>query len=216
MAEANVNPSEEFLYFCCSCRNATEETEKNFTFDFLPGPGFICTQCGEKFNHGFKTKKINSSEEGFSYICNSCKKKNKEIVEKIVFAVSPGLCYTCTQCGVVFQAGFKRKKVNSITTESHRCKVCGKTFRRPNQLIHHSYEHSDAWPYRCSFCQKGFAIRSNLVKHERQRSTVRKICCNKCTKYFQGKICFNMLFDAYCEKCSDGSSLVEYVASYKM
>ncbi|GFU75409.1 hypothetical protein TNCV_2861251 [Trichonephila clavipes] len=173
MAEANVNPSQEFLYFCCSCRNATEETEKIFTFDFLPGTGFICIQCGGKFNHGFKTKKINSNEEGFSSICTSCKKKNKEIVEKIVFAVSPGSCYTCTQCGVVFEAGYNSEQIISSDNKSHSCKECGKTFLRSKQLIHHSYEHSDDWPHRCSFCQKGFAFHSEFETHERQRSTVR-------------------------------------------
>ncbi|GFT78783.1 hypothetical protein TNCV_1384691 [Trichonephila clavipes] len=206
MAEANVNPSQEFLYFCCSCRNATEETEKNFTFDFLPGPGFLCTQCGGKFNHGFKTKKIKSNEEDFSPICTSCKKKNKEIVEKIVFAASPGSCYTCTQCGVVFEAGYKSEQIISSDNKSHRCKECGKTFRRTDQLLHHSYKHSDAWPHRCYFCRKGFAVRCLLEEHQRQRSIVRKICCNKCSNYFQAKICFNMRFVAYCEKCSNGSS----------
>ncbi|GFU75425.1 hypothetical protein TNCV_2861411 [Trichonephila clavipes] len=215
MAEANVNPSQQFLYFCCSCRNATEETEKIFTFDFLPGTGFICTQCGGKFNHGFKTKKINSNEKGYSSICTSCKNKNKEIVEKIVFAVSPGSCYTCTQCGVVFEAGYKSEQRISSDNKSHRCKECGRTFRRLYQLTHHSYIHSDDWPLRCYFCRKGFAATYLLEGHKRQRNTVRNIRCSKCSKYFRGKICFNMLFDAYCEECSEGSNVVEYVASYK-
>ncbi|GFS66741.1 hypothetical protein TNIN_170511 [Trichonephila inaurata madagascariensis] len=166
MAEANINPFEEFLYFCCSCRNATEE-KTIFTFDFLPGPDFICTQCGGKFNHGFKTKKINPSEEGFSYICISCKNENKEIVGNIAFVVAPGSCYTCKQCGVVFEAGYKREQIISSDNTSHCCEECGKTFRRSYQLLYHSYKHSDDWPHRCYFSRKGFAARSLLEAHER-------------------------------------------------
>ncbi|GFY78114.1 hypothetical protein TNIN_368601 [Trichonephila inaurata madagascariensis] len=213
MAEANINPFEEFLYFCGSCRNASEETKKIFTFDFLPGQGFICTRCGGKFNHGFKTKKINPSEEGFSYICNSCKKENKEMVGNIAFVVSPGSCYACTQCGVVFEAEYKREQIISSNNTSHRSEESDKTFQRSKQLMHHSYKQSHQWPHRCSFCQKGFAHRSEFERHKTQRNTVHKICCNKCSNYFLGKICFNMRYDAYCEKCSDGSSPVEYVAS---
>ncbi|GFY35688.1 hypothetical protein TNCV_2619801 [Trichonephila clavipes] len=153
------------------------------------------------------------SEEDFSYFCFDCRNKAKETDKDFFYVGALGPCYTCSDCGHVFEAGFKREKGNSITTASLRCKVCGKTFERRDQLIPHSYEHSDAWPYRCSFCQKGFAFHSKFERHERAHRTVRKICCRKCSIYFQGKICFDMRFDAYCEKCSDGSSLVEYVSS---
>ncbi|GFY78115.1 hypothetical protein TNIN_368611 [Trichonephila inaurata madagascariensis] len=180
MAEANINPSEEFLYFCGSCRNASEETKKIFTFDFHQGPGFICTRCGGKFNHGFITKKI-------------------------------------TQCGVVFEAGYKREQIISSDNTTHRCPECGKTFRRSFQLLHHSYNYSDDWPHRCPVCQQGFAVRSLLELHERKRNTVRKIRCSKCLNYFRGKICLKILhlptIDFFCKKCSNGPSLVEYVAS---
>ncbi|GFY73591.1 hypothetical protein TNIN_153971 [Trichonephila inaurata madagascariensis] len=149
------------------------------------------------------------SEEDFSYFCFDCRNTAEESEKDFFYVRAMGPCYTCSYCGDVFEAGFKREKVNSTGTASLRCKVCGKTFPRSDKLLHHSYQHSHQWPYRCSFCQKGFAVRSDFERHKRQRATVRKICCNKCSNYFQGKLCFNMRSDAYCEKCSDGSSQVE-------
>ncbi|GFY66649.1 hypothetical protein TNIN_209121 [Trichonephila inaurata madagascariensis] len=160
-----------------------------------------------------KQRKLPQVKKASHIFVTLAKRKKKEMAGNIAFVVSPGSCYTCTQCGVAFEAGYQREQIISSDNTSHRCKVCGKTFRRSDHLLHHSYQHSHQWPYRCSFCQKGFAQHLHFERHKRQRNIVRNIRCKKCSNYFQGKICFIMRLDAYCEKCSDGSSPVEYVAS---
>ncbi|GFT78773.1 hypothetical protein TNCV_1384641 [Trichonephila clavipes] len=63
------------------------------------------------------------SEEDFSYFCFDCRNKAKETDKDFFYVGALGPCYTCSYCGHVFEAGFKREKVNSITTASLRCKA---------------------------------------------------------------------------------------------
>ncbi|GFR33897.1 hypothetical protein TNCT_676591 [Trichonephila clavata] len=140
------------------------------------GSGFTCTQCGKQFNHGFKTKKINTSEDVFLYLCSSCKNQTEEPEKNFIFIVCPGSCYPCTQCGEKLKTGYK--KIQNIIPESHIhkgqkpasvktchcCNDCGKTFVHPSQLLCHSNEHSGKWPYRCLFCQIDFAVDSRLER----------------------------------------------------
>ena len=45
------------------------------------------------------------------------------------------------------------------------CKVCGKTFSKPNNLRKHMVVHEDARPFRCSHCGKAFKQKAHLKKH---------------------------------------------------
>ncbi|GFS58808.1 hypothetical protein TNIN_200211 [Trichonephila inaurata madagascariensis] len=169
------------------------------------------------FDAGFRREKISSSEENISYICSSCKSKSGEINCHFIFVGSLGFGFTCIQCGEKIDNGFKTEKCNSSDTPSHRCNVCGETFQRPHQLLYHSYDHSNEWPYRCSVCQNGFATRNEFERHKKTLEAVRKIQCVKCLKIFRGKICYKVAYTSttplYCEKCASGPNPVKYVTT---
>ncbi|GFY45298.1 hypothetical protein TNIN_149251 [Trichonephila inaurata madagascariensis] len=133
-----------------------------------------------------KQRKLPQVKKAFHIFVTLAKRKTKKWLGISLF-VSPGSCYTCTQCGVVFEAGYKREQIISSNNTSHRCKECGKTFRRSDHLLNHSYKHSHQWPHRCSFCQKGFAQRSDFERHKRQRNIVRNICCKNVQIIFKEK-----------------------------
>ncbi|GFY48426.1 hypothetical protein TNIN_68371 [Trichonephila inaurata madagascariensis] len=218
MAESNVYPSEEdFSYFCFDCRNTTQETEKDFIYVGAIGPYYTCTHCSNEFDFGFKREKIDSSESTISYICTSCKKPQQGTNCNFIFVGSLQFCFTCKQCGEKIDYGFKTEKRNSNDTPSHRCDVCGNSFKYASKLLHHSYVHSDNWPYRCLICRKGFITSYKLEIHKKGLDIIRKIQCCKCLKYFRGKICAYLIYSStislFCEKCSNGPSLVEYVNS---
>ncbi|GFY24354.1 hypothetical protein TNCV_1014031 [Trichonephila clavipes] len=145
------------------------------------------------------------AEEDFSYFCFPCRNITDETEKQFLLVGALRVCYPCALCGKEFEAGFKREKKCSSNTPPYRCDVCGKTFRTSTVLLHHSYKHSGQWPHHCFFCQKGFAVRSLLENHERVRNTIRAIHCKKCLKLFRGNICYKMLSDACCEKCSYGT-----------
>ncbi|GFS66744.1 hypothetical protein TNIN_170521 [Trichonephila inaurata madagascariensis] len=73
-----------------------------------------------------------------------------------------------------------REKMKSTDTPLHRCGICAKAFPYSSQLLFHSFEHSNEWPYRYPVCQQSFAVRSRLERHKKQRNIVRKIHCSKC------------------------------------
>ncbi|GFU66514.1 hypothetical protein TNCV_639481 [Trichonephila clavipes] len=157
------------------------------------------------------------SEEEFSYFCFDCRNTTEETEKEFLYAGVLGACYTCTQCGEEFEAGFKTEKMNSGDTLPHSCDICGRTLRnsQPN-FLYHSYKHSNKWPHRCPFFQKGFAILCFFEEYMRIRDNVRAICCIKYLNHFRGKICFKLLRSRtthlYFQKCVDGPTPVEYVA----
>ncbi|GFW54576.1 hypothetical protein TNCV_5109501 [Trichonephila clavipes] len=159
---------------------------------------------------------VNASEEQFSYFCHPCRNRCRE-TERIFIAVSSvESCFLCVKCREIFYRGFKTEKLNTTDTLPHRCNNCGWTFRKSSELLYHSYRHSNQWPHRCSFCQKGFAIHSHLEHHK----LVQNLKCESCLHTFRGRICPHWLSqltlkkeDLMCEKCSNGSSPIQYVKS---
>ncbi|GFY61405.1 hypothetical protein TNIN_105791 [Trichonephila inaurata madagascariensis] len=67
----------------------------------------------------------------------------------------------------------------------HRCEICGMRFRTSTQLLHHSYHHSDSWPFKCHLCQTSFPTQFWLKKHFRTKT----VQCNNCSVSFQEKFC---------------------------
>ncbi|GFR21095.1 uncharacterized protein TNCT_23442 [Trichonephila clavata] len=60
--------------------------------------------------------------KGISYFCCDCKETTDENGKK--FLRVRGQCFTCTQCGHEFEAGFKREEIKSSDASSHPCDSC--------------------------------------------------------------------------------------------
>ncbi|GFY35703.1 hypothetical protein TNCV_2619951 [Trichonephila clavipes] len=78
---------------------------------------FIEPQCPHVVKHSscaMAESNAHPSEEDLSYFCFDCRNTAEESETVFFFVASLGPCYTCIQCGDVFEAGFKREKVNSM------------------------------------------------------------------------------------------------------
>ncbi|GFY48424.1 hypothetical protein TNIN_68351 [Trichonephila inaurata madagascariensis] len=155
------------------------------------------------------------SDEEFSYFCRLCKKRYGK--RKFHVFSSPDYL-TCIKCDNIFKVGFRTTRNVQKDIQPHYCEVCGMRFRTKTNLTHHSFEHSNEWPYRCTFCHKGFAIRASFEKHMEKRDIIRDFFCIGCCENFGGKICPDLFkplqgrqYPLKCETCSDGSGPIEYV-----
>jgi uncharacterized Zn-finger protein len=68
---------------------------------------------------------------------------------------------------------------------SYVCKVCGKSFTRPNNLKSHMLSHSADKPFACRFCDQAFVRAYDQRRHERGHTTESKaFTCEYCGKGF--------------------------------
>ncbi|ETO35261.1 zinc finger protein [Reticulomyxa filosa] len=61
------------------------------------------------------------------------------------------------------------KKGDTHPKKRFMCAHCNKELFNSTGLKHHTYTHTNAWPFRCSWpgCHKGTATKRDLVKHQR-------------------------------------------------
>ncbi|GFY61408.1 hypothetical protein TNIN_105821 [Trichonephila inaurata madagascariensis] len=146
---------------------------------------------------------VNSSEEEFYCFCYQCRLKFINSRLFFISISSDETKFTCVKCGITFALGLIVKKSDFDDYYPHCCEVCGMRFRTSNQLFHHSYHHSNNWPFKCYFCQKGFPFNCRYKRHLSPKT----VQCCKCSESFLGNFCPARVFDENdefkCEKCSN-------------
>ena len=76
-------------------------------------------------------------------------------------------------------------KRNSPTgTRVHTCNFCGKTFKKPSDLVRHTRIHTNEKPYCCTECDKTFTVKSTLMSHMKTHAGIKEYKCNECYKMF--------------------------------
>ncbi|GFW17965.1 hypothetical protein TNCV_2231461 [Trichonephila clavipes] len=147
------------------------------------------------------------------YVCINCRKKYLHTERLFIAVSSQESSYSCIRCEKAFQSGFVMKIRNSSSDQRIQCEDCGVLFRSHVDLLHHSYEHSRVWPQRCSYCQVGFAVDKQLAYHIKEKD----VYCFKCLEDFRVKMCPELYHEhgyrLMCEKCFDGSILIESTTS---
>jgi len=80
----------------------------------------------------------------------------------------------------------KKKHKDRHTNKCYICLHCAKQLFNSTGLKHHSYTHTNQWPFRCSVlgCGKGTATKRDLAKHQRIHTGERPFVCNICDKKF--------------------------------
>ncbi|CAG2110078.1 unnamed protein product [Medioppia subpectinata] len=104
-------------------------------------------------------------------------------------AGSKAKCFTCTECGKVFNAHYNLTRHMPVHTGARPfiCKVCGKGFRQASTLCRHKIIHTQEKPHKCQFCGKAFNRSSTLNTHIRIHAGYKPYKCEFCGKGFHQK-----------------------------
>ena len=79
-------------------------------------------------------------------------------------------CCMFENCNKEYRSKFNLKRhvqVYHLRAKQVQCHVCFKFFRIQQNLIEHSYIHTQDKPYSCRFCGEKFRHKSSHLKHER-------------------------------------------------
>lgn len=159
-----LNPT----YKCETCDITFKR--RTFYFNHMDTHGYICTECGEKFDKNFRLTDHKIKVHGEAK-------------------------YECTICFKSFKRAFiLRNHIKSVHNKikDYSCDICSKEFILKRQLDYHiQQKHSTnaaTKDHKCDLCDKSFATSSNLSKHkeihisEEERIKKKHYLCPHCGK----------------------------------
>ena len=60
-----------------------------------------------------------------------------------------------------------KSRVHRGAKYANSCSTCGKSFKKPSDLIRHVRIHTGERPYRCDQCSRDFTVKSTLDSHRK-------------------------------------------------
>lgn len=157
---------------------------------------FTCEHCGIGYYHreglSRHLQSVHSDPLDWPYKCEVCGmgyEKTNAIFFPSTFQHHPN---TCICFPIEFFNRFKIKNGlynhrKKHTDFQHKCKKCGKAFRKRVSLRRHLEYHTGTIvkPFVCDFCGKSFRLNINLVEHRRIHTGEKPFACEYCSTTFR-------------------------------
>ncbi|GFX99443.1 hypothetical protein TNCV_1080871 [Trichonephila clavipes] len=121
------------------------------------------------------------SDKEYSYFCFDCRNTTQATEKDFFYVGALGPCYTCTQCGNQFDAGFREKIDSSEETISYICPSCKKNPQGTN--CNFIFVGSLGFCFTCTQCGEKIDYGFKIEKHNLSDTPSHR--CDICGKTFQ-------------------------------
>ncbi|XP_069074935.1 zinc finger protein 236 isoform X2 [Pleurodeles waltl] len=81
----------------------------------------------------------------------------------------------------------KQAEIETEPKYPNSCSYCGKSFKKPSDLVRHTRIHTGEKPYKCGECGKTFTVKSTLDCHVKTHTGQKLFSCHVCTNSFSTK-----------------------------
>ncbi|XP_023292625.1 transcription factor grauzone-like isoform X5 [Lucilia cuprina] len=178
-------PREEFKFECPECKKKFP-TAKNLSLhennSHNPQNIVICDKCGKTFRDKCRLKlhhrhdHLNEPKpEKIPQKCPFCNKwySSKSSVQDHIrnMHTDNDIEHRCPTCGFVSTTAKALKKhilFNHDAVRRHKCNLCEKAFKRPQDIKEHMATHTGEPLYTCVNCGKTFKSKANMFHHRRR------------------------------------------------
>ncbi|XP_069074936.1 zinc finger protein 236 isoform X3 [Pleurodeles waltl] len=170
---------------------------------------YKCTLCGRGFvsagvlkSHE-KTHTVGSMDEEDENSDRSLPKKSRSEVitftaEEIEQLAKVKLQEGATVSGkILVESAAEKDRISEIKDKQaeietepkypNSCSYCGKSFKKPSDLVRHTRIHTGEKPYKCGECGKTFTVKSTLDCHVKTHTGQKLFSCHVCTNSFSTK-----------------------------
>lgn len=96
------------------------------------------------------------------------------------------ISHKCRECGRAFrrQANFVRHQRIHTSEDPFECDICGQAFKQKSILSVHKQVHPQKKPYKCHDCGKCFRQMAYLIEHKRIHTKEKPYKCSECERMF--------------------------------
>ncbi|XP_055866993.1 gastrula zinc finger protein XlCGF26.1-like [Biomphalaria glabrata] len=179
---------------CDKCFTQKSSLEKHAKIHAKHSGGHPCLLCGLVFNE--LTQLIDHSQSNhadISFCCKICGKmysEERHLVhhEKNHSMVKPYACSYCDRRFSIESLLIKHEEKMHTSKKDIICDVCGKVFKRMDNLNRHKVSHTGVKSHICPHCGISFTEKGSLTRHiKAQHDLIRPHTCQTCGRSFTRK-----------------------------
>ncbi|XP_050091773.1 transcription factor E4F1-like [Anopheles aquasalis] len=173
-------------YDCDTCsKTVFSKSHKRYHDEVHRSARYACQSCSKTYLHK-RDLELHTKAHDSRHHCTRCKESFATVAQLQTHKDekhAPKEKFSCHLCPLQFtlKGNLTKHLIVHNGERSYVCDVrdCGKAFRRPNALKHHSLSHRTK-RYQCQSCGKEFVDARNLERHLKTHSKLKGYKCSLC------------------------------------